>query len=196
MSKSDVWPLVRSRWTAWPAAMASSRAASSWAGWPNAAQRPDLDQRLQDPLVDQPEVDPGAEVGQRAEVAVRLPGRDDRLDRALADVLDGQQAEPDGVVLDRELDERPVDVRRPDLDAQPPALGHRGGDLLLVVAEGGQDAGHVLDGVVRLQVRGLVGDQAVAGGVGLVEAVSLEGLEGGEDGVDHLRLDAPLGRLA
>ena len=33
-----------------------------------------------------------------------------------------------------------VDVGRQDLDAQPPALGDRGGDLLLVRAERRQDA--------------------------------------------------------
>ena len=63
-------------------------------------------------------------------------------------------------------------------------------------AERGQDRGHVLDRVVRLQVRGLVGDQAVAGRVGLVEAVPLERLEGLEDRVDDLRLDAALRGLA
>jgi hypothetical protein len=49
--------------------------------------------------------------------------------------------------------------------------------------------------VVGLQVRGLVGDQPVTGGVGLVEAVPLEGLERLEHGVDHVRRDAALGGL-
>jgi hypothetical protein len=129
-------------------------------------------------------------------VAAFLARGDDRLDRALADVLDGQQAEADGVALDREVEPAGVDVGRQDLDAQAPALGDGRGDLLGVVAEGGQHAGHVLDGVVRLEVGRLVGDQPVAGGVGLVEAVALERLEGLEDGVDDLRRHAPLGRLA
>jgi hypothetical protein len=68
--------------------------------------------------------------------------------------------------------------------AHPAALGDGGRDLLLVRAEGGQDRGHVVDRVVRLHVRGLVGDQPVAGGVRLVEAVALERLEGLEHRVD------------
>ena len=89
-----------------------------------------------------------------------------------------------------------MDVRRPDLDRHPAALGDRRGDLLLVGPERGQHRGHVVDRVVRLEVRGLVGDQPVAGRVGLVEAVALERLEGLEDRVDDLRLDAALGGLA
>ena len=85
-----------------------------------------------------------------------------------------------------------MDVRRPDLDPHPAALGDGRGDLLLVVAERGQHGGHVVDGVVRLQVGGLVGDQPVAGGVGLVEAVALERLEGSEDRVDDGRLARPV----
>ena len=88
-----------------------------------------------------------------------------------------------------------VDVGRPDLDAQAPALGDGGRDLLRVVPEGGQHGRHVLDRVVRLEVRGLVRDQAVAGGVGLVEPVALERLERLEHRVDGLGRDAPLGRL-
>ena len=159
------------------------------------AQRADLGQRLEHLAVRQPQVDPGAEVGQRAERAALVARRDDRLDRALADVLDREQAEPDRVALDGELERAAVDVGRQDLDRHPAALGDRGRDLLLVRAEGGQHRGHVLDRVVRLQVGGLVGDQPVAGGVGLVEAVALERLERLEDRVDDVRLDAALGRL-
>jgi hypothetical protein len=121
---------------------------------------------------------------------------DDRLDGALSDVLDREEPEADGVAFDREFDERTVDVGRPNFDPEPAAFGHGGGDLFFVVPEGGQHRSHVFDGVVRLQVRGLVSDQAVAGGVGLVEAVALERLEGIEDGVDDLRRHASLGSLA
>ena len=153
---------------------------------PERVERADLDERLEHLAVAQAQVDPRAEVGQRAERAALVPRRDDRLDRALADVLDGQQAEPDRLAVDRELEVARVDVRRQDRDAQPPALGDRRRDLLLVRAEGGEDARHVLDRVVRLEVGGLVGDEPVAGRVRLVEAVALEGLEGGEDVVDDL----------
>ena len=157
-------------------------------------ERADLGQRLEHLAVDEAQVDPRAEVRQRAELAALLARRDDRLDRALADVLDRQQAEPDRVALDREAEPGPVDVRRPDLDAQAPALGDGGGHLLGVVPEGRQHGRHVLDRVVRLEVRGLVGDQPVAGGVGLVEPVALERLERLEHRVDRLGRHAALGR--
>ena len=76
-------------------------------------------------------------------------------------------------------------VRRAHLDPQPPALGHHGGHLLGALAEAVEHRGHELDGVVRLEVGGLVRDQPVAGGVGLVEPVAGEGLERGEHLVHH-----------
>ena len=159
------------------------------------AQGADLHERFEHPLVRQTQVDPVAEVGEGTERAVRLPGGDDRLDRALPHVLDRQQPEPDRRPLHGELEVAGMDVRWEDGDPQAAALGDRGRDLLGVVAERGQHARHVLDGVVRLEVRRLVRHQAIARGVGLVETVALERLEGREDGVDRLRPHASLGRL-
>ena len=190
-SNSDVCPVARSRCVAAPAAMASSRPSRIWAGWPNELSAPTLASDSSTLRFVESQVDPPAEVADRPERPFRLARRDDRLDRPLADVLDRQQPEPDRLVLDRELDLASADVRRPDLDAQPAALGDRRGDLLLVVPERGQDGRHVVDREVRLEVRGLVGDQAVAGGVGLVEAVPLERLERGEDLVDRPRAATP-----
>ena len=195
MSNSDVWPVIRSRCVACPEASASSSPSRSCAGCPNMLSAPDLGQRLEHLAVGEPQVDPRAEVRQRPELAAALARLDDRLDGALADVLDRQQAEADRVALDREPEARAVHVGRPDLDAQAPALDDRGGHLLGVVAERREHRGHVLDGVVGLEVRRLVRDQAVAGGVRLVEPVALERLERLEHGVDDLGLDAPLRRL-
>src|SRR3954470_8222897 len=89
-----------------------------------------------------------------------------------------------------------MDVRRQDRDAETAALGDRGRHPLRVVPHGGQDGGHVLDGEVRLEIRRLVRDEAVARGVSLVEAVALERLERLEDGGDDRGLDAAFGRLA
>ena len=55
---------------------------------------------------------------------------------------------------------------------------------LQLLPEAVEDRGHELDRVVRLEVRGLVGDQPIAGGVGLVEPIPGEWLESGEDLVD------------
>ena len=71
-------------------------------------------------------------------------------------------------------------VRRADLDAQAPALGHHRGHLFGALAEAVEHRRHELDREVGLEVGGLVRDQPVAGGVGLVEAVAGERLEGGE----------------
>ena len=66
---------------------------------------------------------------------------------------------------------RLVDVGRQHLDAHPAALGEVDRRLVLVVADAGEQRGHVLGRVVGLEVRGPVGDQPVAGGVRLVERV-------------------------
>src|SRR4051794_9046405 len=115
---------------------------------PERAERPDPGQRLEDLAVDEAEVDPGAEVGERAEGAAFIAGPDDRLDRPLADVLHGEQAEPDRVALDGEVELAPMHVGWPDLDPEAAALRDRGRDLLRVVPERRQHARHVLDGVV------------------------------------------------
>ena len=95
-------------------------------GVPERVQRPDLDQRFEDLAVRQPQIDTGAEVGQRTELAPLLARGDDRFDRALPHVLDREQAEADRVTLDGELQMAGVDIRRPDFDAHPAALGHCG----------------------------------------------------------------------
>ena len=164
-------------------------------GMAHRAEGPDLDERLEHLAVAQAQVDPRAEVGQRAEVAALVASRDDRLDRPLPHVLDGQQAEADRVALDGELQVARMDVRREDGDPEPAAFGDGRRDLLLVRPEGRQHARHVLDGVVRLQVGGLVGDEPITRRVGLVEPVTLERLEGGEDRVDGPGRHAPLGGL-
>ncbi len=170
-----------------PAAIASSSATSSWAGWPNRPSAPtlisDSSTRL---LTRRRSTRAQRSASERKSPSASRAAMIDSI-APCADVLDGQQPEADRVALDREVEAADVDVRRPDLDAQPPALGDRGRHLLGVVAEGGEHAGHVLDRVVRLQVRGLVRDQAVARGVRLVEAVALERLERLEHGLDDLR---------
>ena len=45
------------------------------------AERPDLDERIEHLAVAEAQVDPGAEVGQRAEWATLVAGRDDRLEQ-------------------------------------------------------------------------------------------------------------------
>ena len=120
-SNSDVWPVSRSRCAAPAGGDPSSRPRSTWAG----CRRPacaDPREGFEDFAIAEPEVDPRAEVGQRLVRAGLGAAGDDRLDRAFADVLDRQQPEPDRLGLDGELELRPVDVGRPDLDPEPAAL--------------------------------------------------------------------------
>ena len=113
---------------------------------PERAERPDLGQRLEHLAIGQAQVDPRAEVGQRAERAALVPGRDDRFDRALADVLDGEQPEPDRVALDRELEVQ--HVGRQDRDVVRRHFATAAATFSLVRSLRGQC--HVVDGVARL----------------------------------------------
>ena len=86
-----------------------------------------------------------------------------------------------------ELGGRQVDVGHPHLDAHRAALGQVDGRLVLAVLHRGQQGGQVLDRVVGLEPGRLVGDQAVAVGVALVEGVVGEGL----DDVEQLVAELP-----
>ena len=115
-SNSEVCPVIRSRCVACAGRDRVVEPEQDLGRVAERAQRPDLGQRLEHLAVREPQVDPRAEVGQRAELAALVARRDDRFDRALPDVLDRQQPEPDRVALDGELEMAAVDVRRQDLD--------------------------------------------------------------------------------
>jgi len=127
------------------------------------------------------EVDARAEVVE-ARKRLLARGLDDGLGGARAHVLDREQAEADGAVLDVELGLGLVDVGRQDLEAHALGLVQVRDELVLLVlgADGrvadlrGEDGGHELDREIGLQVRGLIRDDAVGDGVGLVEAVAAE----------------------
>ena len=101
-------------------------------------------------------------------------GRDDALDDVLADVADRAEPEADVVADGGEPQPGLVHVGRQDLDAHAPGLGEVDGHLVLVGADRGEQGGHVLGGVVGLEVGGPVGHEPVPGGVGLVEPVGGE----------------------
>ena len=133
-----------------------------------------LDETLHHTPVDEPEVDPRAEVLQRLERPLAATRLQDRLHRGLADVLDRGQAEANRVAGDAELHGRHVHVGRHDLDPHRPTLFDVLHDLVGVPHFGGQQRGHELDGIVRLEVRGLVRDEPVGRGVRFVESVARE----------------------
>ena len=95
----------------------------------------------------------------------------DRAHRALAHALDRGQAEADRPSTTVKSAPELVDVGRQHLDAHLGALVDVERHLVLRLHHRGDQRRHVRGRVVRLQVRGAVGDQRVAGGVRLVERV-------------------------
>ena len=195
MSNSEVWPVSRSRWAAWPAARASSSAIEQLRRVAERVQRADLGQRLEH------------RAGSTSRRSMRGQRSAERRERrppsARAAMIDSiapwptflTASSPKRIASPSTVKSRPlrVDVRR----AAPrcPCGGTRRSRRRpspSLSRNAVRTRGHVLDRVVRLQVGGLVGDQAVARGVGLVEAVALERLERLEDRVDDVRLHAAL----
>src|SRR4051794_35767097 len=80
-------------------------------------ERAALDQRLDRLLVDAAAVDALAEIPDRGDRSIRVARLDDRLDRGVADVLDGVEAEADVALNDEEVVPGLVDIRRQNLDA-------------------------------------------------------------------------------
>jgi len=198
ISKSAVCPLVRSRWAAWPAPGASSSAASSFA--PHARKRliaPNLDERLQDAPVGQPEIATRAQKSRPAIGKSPSAWRPRyRIDRPPSPTfLDRQQAEPDGVVFDREFnDERWTSGGRTSIPRRRPSA--TAAETFSSLSRKGRQ--HRRHGSRRCSspsdMPSGIAIQTVAGGRPC-ESVPLEGLECGEDGVDDLRLDTSLGGL-
>ena len=96
---------------------------------PNA---PHLIERLDRLLVDRAAVDARAEVPQRRERPALLARGLDRLDRRVADALDGVEAEADVALDDDELVVGEVDVGRQDLDAHLLRRATKNGTLSFV----------------------------------------------------------------
>ncbi len=119
----------------------------------------------------------GAEVREALEGPGAFAFLEDLQHGALAEALDGVQAEEDVLPDDREVGCGLVDVGGEDVDVHLAGVADVLGDLVAVLAFDGQQGGHELHGVVRLEPRGLVRDDAVRRGVALVEAVVRERVE-------------------
>ena len=93
-SKRLRWPRLRSSWLAWPACTARGRTASSWLRRaPRPSKAPALISVSTHAWRDRRQRDALEEVDEARERPPRLAGRDDRLDRLVADPLDRPQAE-------------------------------------------------------------------------------------------------------
>jgi hypothetical protein len=104
------------------------------------------------------------------------------LHEALTHVAHRRQPEPDRPVAHGEVAVRLVHVGHQHRDADLPAFVQIYRGLILVGLDAREQCGEILDRVVRLQVRGLVRNEAVPHGVRFVERVVGERL----DDVEHL----------
>jgi len=95
-------------------------------------------------------------------------------------------------LLDGEVQVAPVDLRRQDGDAHPAALRREMGDFGGVITPDGQQGGHVLDRVMRLEEGRLAGDHGVVGAMAFVEAIPREVFDVVEDRLGGLRIDPVL----
>src|SRR5437016_13066471 len=108
-----------------------------------------VDERLEDALVAEAQVDPIAQVDERAVRPPRGPPGENRLDRARADVLDRAEAEAEPAVADhRELEPGLVDVRRQHLEAELARLVDVAYDVVGIADLGGQQRPQELGRVV------------------------------------------------
>ena len=141
-------------------------------------ERAGLDQRLPADLPDDRRVGLLHDAVEPEGLLVLLQSRsgcDDLLDRLLARALDGAEPEADPpLTLGEELPVGVTDGGRGDLDVAASALVEEGLHLVRVAHLAREVGGQERSAVVRLQVRRLVRDQGVGGGVRLVEAVAPE----------------------
>ena len=172
-------------------ASTAAKTRARFASMPSKA--PAADQAFDHPLVDGARVDAAGEVGKVGERLFAARGND-RLDRLPADAAQRRQRIVDGVAGNLELDAGTVDRGRLDLDRQPLRLGAEFRELVGVAHAERHRRGEEFDGVVRLHVRRLIGDQRVGCGVALVEAVVGKPLQQLEDRGRLSLFDAALDR--
>src|SRR5207237_5786487 len=132
------------------------------------------------------EIDPLAKIEQRAERSVFPTRGDNRIDCGATDVTNGAESEPNlRVTDDGELVSGFVDVGGENLDTGLRRAGHVEltrfvdvlDDVVGVTDLRGEQRGHEVGGVVRLQPGGVVRDDRVGDRVRLDEAVAAEGFD-------------------
>ena len=133
-----------------------------------------LDQRFQHAFVQQAQVDLLAEFVDGTVAAELLASGNDRLDGVVADVLHRGQTKANRAAVRCEVGVAHIDVRSLDRDAHLAAFVDVLDHVIGAAGHRCQQRGHELDGIARLQIRRLVGQQRVGGRVRLVEAVSGE----------------------
>ena len=92
----------------------------------------------------------------------------------MSDVLYGGEAEANRLPVRSEIGIADVDVRRLDGNAHLAAFINVLDHVIGVAGHGGEQRGHELDGVMRLEISGLIGEHRVRGGVRFVESIAGE----------------------
>ncbi len=134
---------------------------------------PALHERFERTLVQRLRVDPLGQLPDRLERPSLRAHAHDGVGGCLPHVLDRVQPEVNDAADDREVLLRRVHVGRKHLDVHLPARVHVERNAVLRVHHRRDERGHVLLRMVRLEPGRAVGDERVAGGVGLVERVVL-----------------------
>ena len=119
----------------------------------------------------------------RSRKGLLAPDRHQMFDRLTAHPLHRGERIEDRPVGDVEILARAIDRRGLDPDAEPHRLAAEIGQFVGVRHVERHGRGEELDGIVRLHVGGVIGDQRIGGGVRLVEAVVGEFGEQVEDRV-------------
>ena len=96
------------------------------------------------------QIDAATELKEGLEGARLISNLDDRLDGAVTDILDGRQAESDGVVHHGKVLMAFIHVGRQDLDIQVTAFREVADDLVGIAHVGGHQGRHELSRIVRL----------------------------------------------
>ncbi|VAL71025.1 Uncharacterised protein [Enterobacter kobei] len=159
--------------------------------WPQPIKRAGHDQFFQHPAVQFFGIGAGAQIEQLAEIAAVVTRFDDRLDRPLTYALDRADSIDDfPVIVNVEMVQARVNIRRQDLQPHAPALVHQANHLLGVVHIGSHYRRHKFSGIVSLQPQRLIRNQSIGGGVGFVKSVPGEFLHQVEDFHRQFAIDA------
>ena len=146
----------------------------SGAGTAEAIQRSSLDEAFQDPFCDFPQADANTQIQERKEWPVLLTGCNDFADGFITNVFDPSQTVNHRLVSHDELAAADLDIRLPDFNVIVLAGGNVLEDLILIADFRSEQGGHEFHLVVGLQIRRMVRNERIRGGVRFVETVFRE----------------------
>ena len=125
---------------------------------PEAVKGPGHDQFFQHPTVEFFNICTRAEIEQFAEIAALITGFNDRLNRTFADAFNRADTINDfAIVVNVEMVQAGVNIRRQNFQPHPPALIHEADDFFGVIHIRGHHRRHKFSRIVRLQPQRLIG---------------------------------------